>query len=30
MAKTGNPNLTTGENCEKAKRHRGGATLAKW
>ena len=28
-AKTGNPNLTTGANREKALRHGGGATLAK-
>ena len=28
-AKTGNPNLTTGANREKAPRHRGGAMLAK-
>ena len=29
MAKTGNPNLTTDTNREKALRHRGGAMLAK-
>jgi hypothetical protein len=28
-AKTDNPNLATGTNCEKALRHRGGAVLAK-
>ncbi len=28
-AKTGNPNLMTGTNCEKALSHRGGALLAK-
>ena len=28
-AKTGNPNLTTCANCEKAVRHQGGALLAK-
>ena len=28
-ASTGNPSLTTGANCEKARRHGGGAMLAK-
>ena len=28
-AKTGSPKLTTGANCEKAGRNRGGAMLAK-
>ena len=29
MAKTGNPSLATGANCEKALRHRGGAAHEK-
>ena len=28
-AKTGSPKLTTGANCEKARRNRGGAMLTK-